>query len=71
MKYKEILRKVYNNGRTAQDLTREEQIEMLGIIADAITNMETTVSHAYTLLGIRFSLMTKQEQEREYNDLST
>ena len=71
MTHAEFMESVYDSGRTAQGLTRQEQMQALDIIADAIMSGSTTVAHANTLLGIRFSMLNTAERKSEYNDLSS
>lgn len=62
MTLKNIIDKINNSGRTIQDATRKEVVEILDIVANDIMSGNTTILHANAIIAIRHSMMTMPER---------
>lgn len=62
----QVLDQIHAEERLTQDATRQEQIELLGLIANDVMTGKTTVLHGSVLLDLRHSLMSEAERERDY-----
>lgn len=58
--------RINDQGRSVRELTREEIIDVLDIIADNMIHGKTTMLEANTLLGIRFGLQNSSERRTDY-----
>lgn len=65
--YKQFMDALWQSGRIEQQATREEIIEVLGIIADDMMRGEATVNEANTLIAVRYALQNNSERSVEYN----
>lgn len=62
----DFIKKLNDDGRTEREMTRQEIIQCLDIIADDIMQGKQKIYHAHILLGIRHGLMTIPEQISDY-----
>jgi hypothetical protein len=61
---------IMDAGRLPQSATRQEIVEGLDIVAQAIMNGSRTVAHADALLSMRFALMDGADRAAEYSAIT-